>query len=160
MDTAPDCVYCCGYIWPIPPRCQDDLPQVCCRLVEQVQFTASVRWSGRGDGVHSQVAALPCAPASTAAAELTAAASSGREYLMPLSRPRPRSPSVHSETGSEASSGDCVYTYTDVTPSNGPERDYFKYVGRTFTDESDGGTYKVSGVCDMRVAGARRSTNI
>ena len=47
-----------------------------------------------------------------------------------------------------------------MTPSNGPERDYFKYVGRTFTDESDGGTYKVAGVCDMRVDGARRSTNI
>jgi hypothetical protein len=37
--------------------------------------------------------------------------------------------------------------------------DFLKYVGRTFEDTDDGGSFKITGVCEMRKTRGRKSTN-
>ena len=54
----------------------------------------------------------------------------------------------------------CDYDYIDLIPTNGPERDFFRYVGRHFEDEDAGDTFKICGVCDMRKVGSRKSSYI
>ena len=116
---------------------------------ETVRFTSSVQWSGRGGG-REQISDVPYVAV-------------GRHAIEPPpsnNRRRRRSPSVESASSNSSASESPLYDYIELLQSNGPERDYFKYVGRKFKDDEDGELYMVAAVCDMRKVGARRSSNI
>lgn len=115
---------------------------------ETVRFTSSVQWSGRGGG-HEQISNVPYVAVGGPAIEPPSS----------NNRRRRRSPSVDSASTDSASEAP-LYDYIELGQSNGPERDYFKYVGRKFKDDEDGELYMVVAVCDMRKVGARRSSNI
>lgn len=126
---------------------------------ERVVFTASVQWSGHGAA--SEVVNVPYVAAGAATASPNTASASAA--AVPRGRRRPRSPSPAPSSAGDADD-DCQsidqFIYVDVSASDGPAvSDYFKYVGRTFDDTDDGGSFKIIGVCEMKKACGRNSTN-
>jgi hypothetical protein len=133
-----------------PPMELQNLPER-----ETVRFTGSVQWSGRGHGRNNiEDAPYVCVGMNDAAFAAPVACSDRQRNC------RKKFNSI-SEEGKDSSSDDEPrYDYIPLQSSCGPESDYFKYVGRKFSDSADGGTFEVTGICDMRKEGARRSTNI
>lgn len=124
---------------------------------ETVRFTGSVQWSGRGRGLQN-VAPEPYITIDPTSVGPTAepAPQAQRRQRSNAAAAAPAPPSSD-EASSDEEPG---YQYIDLDPSFGPEADFFKYVGRKFKDDVDGGTFEVVAVCDMRRIGARRSTNV
>ena len=116
-----------------------------------VTFTGSMKWSGRGGG-HERVSDVPYVSTALPSGSASGAASS---CVSSRKRRQDRSPSVSSESSSDGT----VFEYVDLSAADTGASDYMKYVGRSFDDSEDGGTFKVLSVCDMRRVGARRSTN-
>lgn len=125
---------------------------------ETVRFTGSVQWSARGRGLEN-VASEPYVTVGPTSVGPTALPAPQRQQRQGSNAAAVAAPApVVDESSSEEEED--IYEYIDLEPSFGPESTFFKYVGRQFKDDADGGTFEVAAVCDMRRRGARRSTNV
>ncbi len=123
---------------------------------EQVKFTASVQWSGRGRN-NTSTSSVPyvCSDPSGACAAPVIVEAPRRRRAVNVTVAQ------DSDNESAASSEDeTCFEYIDVDVSGGVSRDFFKYIGREFDDSQDGGTFRIIGICEMRRVGFRKSSNV
>jgi hypothetical protein len=119
-------------------------------VAENVRFTASVKWSGRGrnGATSSDVPYVAIDASGTSIPD-------GTEKT-PRRRRSARSQTVVAEEESDADSSlsDVVpsFDYIDVDVSSGLSRDFLKYIGREFDVSQDGGTFRIQNNWNLRDA--------